>query len=78
MATQYPPEELRRMLSGNPGRLSIKVSIPPLLRPDTWTLWREQSKHSKHRTEHEHWQTDTLAKWCLAILKLKTLVLLGI
>ncbi len=24
MATQYPPEELRRMLSGNPGRLSYK------------------------------------------------------
>lgn len=45
MATQYPPEELRRMLSGNPGRLSINVSIPPLLRPDTWTLWTE-SKYS--------------------------------
>lgn len=38
MATQYPPLELGRILSGNPGRLSMKFSIPPLFRPATWTL----------------------------------------
>lgn len=38
METQYPPEELGRMLSGKPGRLSTNVSMPPLLRPATWTL----------------------------------------
>lgn len=41
MATQYPPLELGRMLSGNPGRLSMKFSIPPLFRPATWTLAEE-------------------------------------
>lgn len=43
MATQYPPEELGRMLSGKPGRFSTKVSMPPLFRPATCTLQQKQS-----------------------------------
>lgn len=38
METQNPPVELGRMLSGNPGRFSTKVSIPPLFSPATCTL----------------------------------------
>ena len=44
MATQYPPPELGRMLSGNPGRFSTNVSIPPLFRPATCTLWEESAR----------------------------------
>lgn len=53
MATQYPPEELRRMLSGKPGRLSTNVSIPPLFRPDTWTLHGHSQKQSRGNSGDE-------------------------
>lgn len=35
MATQYPPELLRRMLSGKPGMFSTNISAPPFISPDT-------------------------------------------
>lgn len=38
------------MLSGKPGRLSMKVSIPPLFRPATWTLTQTETNVSKTQT----------------------------
>lgn len=35
MPTQYPPELLGRMLSGNPGMFSTNRSAPPFIRPET-------------------------------------------